>query len=46
MKYKFSDKLIKEFQCYMKNKCNADLTKEECDQYLGSLASLYRALTE
>jgi hypothetical protein len=41
MEYKYSDKLIKEFQDYMKERYNLDLDKEVCDEYLDSMVDLY-----
>ena len=43
MKYKYSDKLIKELQCYMRKRYNLKLDKSTCNQYLDSMAELYQA---
>ena len=43
MEYKYSDKLIKELQDYMKERYNLDLDKETCNQYLDSMADLFQA---
>ena len=40
---KYSDKLVEEYKRYMKKRCDYDVTDEEAQFHLASLARLYMA---